>query len=498
MSGAAPLRIAQVAPPLELVPPRGYGGTERVMIALIRELVARGHEVTTFASADSEVPGRLIPTVPRALRPIGFTGDHSPYFVGTSLDVVRHAGEFDIIHSHLEWQSLLLARALPVPLVSTFHGRLDLPWTRPLFADAPPGLVAISRSQASAHPEVPWEAIVHNGLDLAGAPFDRRHGEDLCFVGRVSPEKGILDAVEVARLSGRRIRIAAKIGTTPADRSYWEDEVRPAMEHPDVEFLGEISEKERDELFASSYATVMPGAWPEPFGLVAIESLACGTPLLARKAGALPEIVRDGIDGFLGDDPMHLAYFVDAVAGLDRAAIRESVLERFSAGRMADRYEAVYQRLVHEAAASEAASIPAASIPAGSVAQGAAESAATASPVLTTRPRRPDLPGRSTPYRSPFSSVLPPRVRQAVSGRAGERPQGPSGLAADASRDPGRAEGPGGDASGPRDRDRHGPAEGPAPREADAHDGHEGRDTDRSDVVVLPTASPNDRPASGS
>lgn len=484
MSGPGPLRIAQVAPPLELVPPRGYGGTERVMITLIRELVARGHEVTTFASADSDVPGRLIPTVPRALRPVGFTGDQSPYFVGTSLDVVRHEGEFDVVHSHLEWQSLLLARALSVPMVSTFHGRLDLPWTRPLFADAPRGLVAISRSQASAHPEVRWEAIVHNGLDLSGAPFDRRHGEDLCFVGRVSPEKGILDALEIARLSGRRIRVAAKIGTTPADRSYWEDKVQPAMDRADVEFLGEISEQERDELFASSYATVMPGAWPEPFGLVAIESLACGTPLLARRAGALPEIVRDGIDGFLGDDAMHLAYFVDAVATLDRAAIRESVLDRFSAGRMTDRYEAVYQRLLHEVAPV----VPAAAASGASLAQGAARSASAASPVLTTRPGRPEVAARSTPYRSPFSSVLPPRVRQTGPGRPGERPAGATGVVGAESRDPGRAEDPGRSSAPSGHPDTQEPAV-PRPHDADAHEsnGH--------DAVALPAASRNEGPA---
>ncbi len=445
MSGGQPLRIALVAPPLERVPPIKYGGTERVVISLARELVARGHEVTTFASADSEVPGRLVPTVPRALRPIGFDGDVMPYFMGTSLEVLRHAGEFDIVHSHLEWSTLLLARALSVPMVSTFHGRLDLPWTRPLFADAPRGLVAISRSQASAHPEVPWEAIVHNGLELSGAPFDRRRSDDLCFVGRVSPEKGILDAIEVARLSGRRIRIAAKIGTTPADRSYWQDVVRPALDGADVEFLGEVPEAERDELFASSYATVMPGAWPEPFGLVAIESLACGTPLLARRAGALPEIVRDGIDGFLGDDAMHLAYFADQVAALDREAIRASVLERFSARAMTDRYEAVYRRMLHH--------VP-----------DAATSGTMPAPVLTARP---GSVGHGRSYRTAFPSLLPSRARPP----AGERP-----AATDVPSAPDEREGL--DAE---------PAESRG----------EARDANERDWKALPAASRFDRPSGG-
>ncbi len=342
------LRIAQVAPPLERVPPDGYGGTERVIDELVQELVRRGHEVTTFASADSSPAGRLIPTVPQALRPADLGDDPTPWFVSTIQQVLQHSAEFDVIHSHLEALSPLLAAASQVPVVHTFHGRLDTPALREILPRAAGFPVAISESQARPHPDVAWAAIIHNGLTLYDAPFELQRGESLCFVGRVSPEKGILDAMTVAQLAGRRLRIAAKVGTQPAERAYHEDVFLPALEAAGdaVEFLGELGPADRDRLFAESWATLMPGGWPEPFGLVAIESLACGTPLIATRTGALPEILREGRDGFFGDDPQHLAFQVDRVAGLDRAEIRQSALERFSATAMVDRYEALYRAIV--------------------------------------------------------------------------------------------------------------------------------------------------------
>ena len=343
-----PLRIAQVAPPLERVPPEGYGGTERVMYELIVELVRRGHDVTTFASGDSEVPGRHVPTVPVALRPAEFKDDPMGYFLTTMTAVLDAERDFDLIHSHLEWSSLLLARAASVPVVATFHGRLDLPWSRELLASpTTASLVAISNSQASPHPEVDW-TVVHNGLTLGGVQLERRRSDALCFVGRVALEKGIVDAIEIARIADRPLRIAAKIAPTGIEHEYYEEVFKPALEAAgsSVEFLGEVSGAERDELLADSYAALMPGSWPEPFGLAAIEALACGTPVLARRVGGLPEIIREGIDGFFGDDPTEIAYFVPEVETLDRRAIRASVVERFSARRMADGYEALYRRVV--------------------------------------------------------------------------------------------------------------------------------------------------------
>lgn len=342
------LHIAQVAPPMERVPPRAYGGTERIVHELVTELDRRGHLVTTFASGDSVVPGRLVETVPEALRSAGHAADSAPYLYQTIRAVLDRADEFDIIHSHLEWANLLLAQVSPVPVVSTFHGRLDAPWAAAMFRDPPAGLVAISRNQASTQPWLPWAGIVHNGLTLTGMPIDRPRGDALCFVGRMGPEKGIVEAIDIAKAAGRPLRIAAKLGPTTAERDFFQDVFTPALEAAGsaVDFVGELEQAERDILFAESYAALMPGSWPEPFGLVAIEALACGTPVIARRVGALPEIIRDGVDGFLGSDVADLARLVDRVDGLDRDEIRRSVLRRFSAARMTDGYEAVYRTMI--------------------------------------------------------------------------------------------------------------------------------------------------------
>ena len=346
---AAPrrLRIAQVAPPLERVPPVAYGGTERVVHELTTELVRRGHEVTVFASGDSDVPCRLVPTVEKALRPAGIEADSGGWFATTVNMVAEQAADFDIIHSHLEWWSVPLARMSTVPVVATFHGRLDLPFADKLFADAPKGMVAISRHQASTHPEVPW-TIIHNGLTLDRAPFRENPGDGFCFVGRVEPEKGIVEAMEIAQRVGRPLRIAAKVGNIPTQRAYYEDVFKPALKKAgrSIEFLGELEPTERDQLFAESYGTLLPAAWPEPFGLVTIESLATGTPVLARRVGALPEIIREGVDGFFGDDAAAMAFYADRLGALDRREIRARVIERFSAARMTDRYEELYARMV--------------------------------------------------------------------------------------------------------------------------------------------------------
>ena len=218
-----------------------------------------------------------------------------------------------------------------VPGRASRHGR-DQP---------PPG--------AAPTPTVPW-TIIHNGLSLDRAPFGEGPGEAFCFVGRVDAEKGIIEAIEIAVRTGRPLRIAAKVGNLARDQAYYENVFRPALKRAGalVEYLGELGPEDRDRLFAESYATLMPGAWPEPFGLVSIESLACGTPVLARRVGALPEIIRDGVDGFFGDDAAAIAFYADRVGGLDRRAIRERVVERFSAARMTDRYEELYARMAGE------------------------------------------------------------------------------------------------------------------------------------------------------
>ena len=340
-----PLRIAQVAPPLEAVPPIAYGGTERIVAELVNELHRRGHEVTTFASGDSRIPGDHVVTVPKALRPSGRADDPTGSFEETVRLVLERAGDFDLIHGQVDRWNLELAHRTEVPVVSTFLGRLDQPWTRAAFADRPRGLVAISGDQARVHPEADW-TVIHHGLTFSLPPMVERPGDDLAFVGRITPEKGVMDAIEIARLTGRRLMVAAKVPTLAAEVKYWRTVVKPALVGADVTILGELAEAERDRLVASSRAAIIPSAWPEPFGLVVIEALALGTPVLVRRSGAIPELVRDGIDGFIGDDAQQLAYFDADIDGLDREEIRRSARERFSVTRMVDRYEAFYREMI--------------------------------------------------------------------------------------------------------------------------------------------------------
>jgi glycosyltransferase involved in cell wall biosynthesis len=347
---AGRLRIALVAPPAEAVPPAAYGGTERIVYELAVELHRRGHHVTVFASGDSTVPCELVPTAPGALRPLGQDDDWDGWTLVTVTEVLRRADTFDIIHSHLDWTGILLAHASPTPVVCTFHGRLDRPFAATLLEHAPPGLVAISKSQASVHPSVPWAGIVHHGLTFDEAAFSEERNADLVFVGRICEDKGVVDAIEVARLTGRPLKIAAKIGPSPAEQSYAEEVFKPALSRADTEFLGELTGPERDRLVGASYAALMPGAWPEPFGLVAIESLGVGTPVIAHRVGALPELIRHGVDGFFADDPAQMAFVVDRVAELDRAAIRARALKQFSAGRMVDDYEEIYAKMLGDRA----------------------------------------------------------------------------------------------------------------------------------------------------
>lgn len=346
-----PLKIALIAPPLVPVPPPRYGGTERVVAALAAELERRGHEVTVFAAGDSRPAGRLVPVLPESVWSTGYRGDVTAHFIRTAAIAWSRAEEFDILHSHIEGHGFLLARHAPRPVLTTLHGRLDvagLPELLDAFPEIP--LVSISDSQRRWAPRANWIATVHHGLPLEGMPFDERPGSELLFVGRIAPEKGVAEVIELARRTGRRIRMAAK-AYDPGEIDLFERLVRPALEAGLVAFEGELGEAARNELYRRALATLMLGAWPEPFGLVAIESLAAGTPVIARRAGALPEIIEHGIDGFLVDDVDEAILAVRLVGELDRRRIRARALERFSAARMTDAYEAIYRRLIAEWAA---------------------------------------------------------------------------------------------------------------------------------------------------
>jgi glycosyltransferase involved in cell wall biosynthesis len=340
------LRIGIVSPPMLPIPPARYAGTERIVAALAEGLHQRGHRVTLFAPGDSLVDCELVPSIPRSLWSTGYQGDLSSYLNLTLAKVWASAREFDIIHSHVETMGLPFARWSPTPVVSTFHGRLDVnghPALLDEFCDVP--LVAISESQRRWSPRANWVATIPHGLDLAGAPFGSAVGSYLAFVGRIAPEKGVADAVALARATGLRLRIAAKV-YDPRERELFADVVAPAIDEGFVEFLGEVGPAQRDELYAGALATVMLGAWPEPFGLVAIESMATGTPVIARRAGALPEIIEHGRSGFLVDDLQEGVLAVERATTIDRRQVRQRALGRFSLERMLDDYVQVYAALV--------------------------------------------------------------------------------------------------------------------------------------------------------
>ena len=350
-SSDGPLRIALVSTPMLPVPPPTYAGTERVVAALGDILIERGHEVTLYAPGDSEISGgTLVPTIERSLWSTEYRGDISAHVSISLAKVWADHERYDIIHSHIETMGFLFARYCPTPVVSTLHGRLDQAGAPELleeFSDIP--LVSISDSQRRFSPDSNWVATVHHGLPFDNVPFSEQPGDYLAVVGRITPEKGIEEAIELARRTGLRLRIAAKV-YDEHEKQHFADVVQPALDDPDldIEFLGEVDAKARDPLLAGALATVMLGAWPEPFGLVAIESLATGTPVIARRAGGLTETIEHGVNGFLVDDVIEAELAVQQVGELDRRLIRKRALERFSPTRMAEEYEAIYRRVIAE------------------------------------------------------------------------------------------------------------------------------------------------------
>ena len=353
-----PLRIGVLSPPMLPIPPARYAGTERIVAALVNGLHERGHRVTLFAPGDSQVECELVPTVPHSLWATGYRDDLSSYINVTIAKAWSQVSDFDVIHSHVETMGLPFARWSPTPVVSTLHGRLDVaghPALLDEFCDVP--LVAISESQRRWSPQANWIATIPHGLDLAGAPFKSTVGSYLAFVGRIAPEKGVVDAIALARTTGLRLRMAAKV-YDQRERELFAEVVAPAIDEGLVDFLGEVGPAQRDELYAGALATLMLGAWPEPFGPVAIASMATGTPVIARRAGALPEIVEHGRSGFLVDDLQEAALAVERSRAIDRRQVRQRALGRFSVERMLDDYERVYKSLVGVVARDTAAADP--------------------------------------------------------------------------------------------------------------------------------------------
>ena len=339
------MRIAQVSPLYESVPPKYYGGTERVVSYLTEELVRQGHDVTLFASGDSTTEARLIAPCHRSLRLQKECVDQLAHHMLMLELVARHAGEFDIIHYHIDYLHVPLSRRRPTPHLTTLHGRLDMPDLVPLYREFPEmPLVSISDSQRSPLPWVNWHGTVHHGLPPDLYRFHEEPGRYLCFMGRISPEKRVDRAIEIARRIGMPLKIAAKVDNV--DRKYFEQVIEPLLGLPGIEYVGEVGEGEKDALLGNAYALVFPIDWPEPFGLVMIEAMACGTPTIAYRQGSIPEVLDHGVTGFVVDDLPQAVRAAERVQDLDRRRCRQVFEERFAVERMARDYLALYERLV--------------------------------------------------------------------------------------------------------------------------------------------------------
>jgi glycosyltransferase involved in cell wall biosynthesis len=341
------VRIAQIAPLIESVPPKTYGGTERVVSYLTEELVRLGHDVTLFASGDSVTSAHLVPGCPEALRLKPNTIDHLAHHVGMLEDVFSQGDAFDILHFHIDYLHFPLSRRERLANVTTLHGRLDIPDLPPLYHRFPEmPVVSISDAQRDPLPDVNWQATVYHGLPKDQYTFRDQTGKYLAFLGRISPEKGTDRAIEIASLAGIPLKIAAKVDR--ADREYFETKIRPLLNNPLVEFIGEIGYPDKDEFLGNALALLFPINWPEPFGLVMIEAMACGTPVIAHPFGSVPEVVEEGRTGFLVNDAKSAARAVEQVTRISREECRRRFEDRFSATRMANNYLAVYKRLTRE------------------------------------------------------------------------------------------------------------------------------------------------------
>lgn len=340
------LRIAQIAPLYESVPPRLYGGTERVVSYITEELVRRGHDVTLFAAGDSQTGARLVPGCRNALRL-----ERKPE-LGCSLQLAMLAevfesarDNFDIVHAHIDYWSFPFASLTGIPTVTTMHGRLDIPDLHPVYERFPDAaIVSISDAQRAPLQDMNWVATVHHGMPRNLLRFNEQRGKYLAFIGRISPEKGIDRAIEVSLKSGVPLKIAAKVDVV--DREYFAEVIEPRIKPPMIEYIGEIDDSQKSEFLGGALALIFSIDWPEPFGLAMIESLACGTPVIARPCGSVPEVIRPGITGFLARETDDLVAAVGKIDSISRAQCRREFEERFTSEVMVEKYERVYHRLM--------------------------------------------------------------------------------------------------------------------------------------------------------
>lgn len=345
------MKIAQIAPLYESVPPKLYGGTERVASFLTEELVRRGHNVTLFASGDSVTSAELVSGSPSAFRLDPSLGNTMPYHLTMLDQVMQRAGEFDILHFHTDLLHFPLIRPFQDRTLTTLHGRIDyrdLEWFFSHFSDIP--LAAISDDQRRPMPHLNWAGTVYNGLPRDMLRPGGGEGGYLAFLGRISPDKGPDTAIKIAARAGLPLKIAAKIDAM--DRDYWDNVIGPLVEHtPDVEYIGEVTEEQKSEFLGKALGLIFPITWREPFGLVMIEAMACGTPVVAYRKGSVPEVVEDGVTGFVVDDPDEAIQALGRLRALDRNTVRAAFERRFTAEHMADGYLRIYADLLATAGA---------------------------------------------------------------------------------------------------------------------------------------------------
>ncbi len=339
------MKISQVAPLYESVPPKYYGGTERIVSYLTEELVRQGHDVTLFASGDSVTTARLVAPCHRSLRLDKSCIDQVAHHVVEIEQVFRDADQFDIIHSHLDYLLFPLARRQRTPVVTTLHGRLDIPDLLPLyreFSEMP--VVSISYAQREPLSWLSWQGTVYHGLPVDLYTFREEPGKYLAFLGRICPEKRVDTAIEVAKRTGMELKIAAKVDKV--DREYFTEVIRPLLDHPLIEYVGEIGEGEKDEFLGNAYALLFPIDWPEPFGLVMIEAMACGTPIIARRRGSVPEVMEQGVTGFICATIEEAVRGVEQIGRVSRKRCRQVFERRFTVPHMAHGYVDIYRRLL--------------------------------------------------------------------------------------------------------------------------------------------------------
>ena len=340
------MKIAQVSPLIESVPPRQYGGIERIVSYLTEELVAQGHDVTLFASGDSVTSAQLIAPCKHALR-LDACQESPAHHLVMFEELYRRAADFDIIHFHTGYQHFPLGRRLTVPHITTHHGRLDIAELESLnreFHEIP--VVSISDSQREPLPYANWQGTVYNGLPLDLYHYQSRPGDYLAFLGRASPEKGIDEAISIARQTGRKLKIAAKIDLM--DKHYFAKTIQPLLQQPGIEFIGEINDMQKQDFLGNASALLFPISWPEPFGLVMTEAMACGTPVIAYNRGAVPEVMENGVSGFIVNTQQEAIDAIGQLDTIDRLQCRRAFERRFSAQHMTQSYLRLYEQQIRQ------------------------------------------------------------------------------------------------------------------------------------------------------